>query len=520
WFCTKIGISKYDRANQTFSNYIPDTLDLHNARNKIHKIVQDGDYLWVDDLQGLFRFNKESGQFSSFTNETWDTSKGLHNIKSNYMFIDGEGVLWAGTRKNGGDYALSSFNKETETFIHFVNDPSDPESFAGKEVESMIEDKEGSIWVATRGGGLLEIIDKENGKFRQYVHDENDTNSVIHNLLFKVFKDSKGNIWIGGFSGFSLLNKKTGQFTNYHVPNRTYLTDRPNMIMDINEAINGELWLNTLGGVFRFNPSTKVLFHYSIDPENPTGISDNNIKQIINDRTDQAWIVTANTGVNRINQFSNAFRRIHKKANVNNSLSGNHISRFITDSKGNFWLGCYNYGGVNRTEINNHKVYDNFEHFVFDADDQKTINGNRIRAIYEDRDQTLWFGTFWGLNSYDYKTNSFTRYQYDRDDSTTLNHPMVEAIFEDSHGTFWVGTRNGLNIMDRETGKFLHFESNKNKPGAIASESIYIIYEDTYGELWFGGTYLEKLNRKDTSFIRYFSDSTIFRDFKKLLFYN
>ena len=29
WFCTDIGISKYDRANQTFSNFIPDSLVSH-----------------------------------------------------------------------------------------------------------------------------------------------------------------------------------------------------------------------------------------------------------------------------------------------------------------------------------------------------------------------------------------------------------------------------------------------------------------------------------------------------------
>ncbi len=71
-----------------------------------------------------------------------------------------------------------------------------------KKVMSMIEDNEGTIWIATLGGGLLEIIDKEKGKFRQYLHDENDSNSIIHNHLQKVFEDSKGNIWIEVQKGF------------------------------------------------------------------------------------------------------------------------------------------------------------------------------------------------------------------------------------------------------------------------------------------------------------------------------
>jgi len=35
WFGTNLGISKYNRANQTFTNYFPDTLDLNNDNNGI-----------------------------------------------------------------------------------------------------------------------------------------------------------------------------------------------------------------------------------------------------------------------------------------------------------------------------------------------------------------------------------------------------------------------------------------------------------------------------------------------------
>jgi len=505
WFCTKIGISKYDRANQTFSNYIPDTLDLYNPRNNIRKIVQDGIYFWVDDLQGLFRFNKESGEFISFLNEPLDKSTGLQSIKTNYMFIDGEGELWAGLR-NGGNYALCRFNKKNETFIKYTNDPTNPESFAGKQVRSIIEDHEGRIWIATRGGGLLEILDKENGKFRHHVHDDNNKYSIIHNNLNKVFEDSKGNIWIGCDIGLSLLNKRTGQFANYQIPNRTNISNNSRIISDINEDNNGELWLNVQEGFFRFNPSTKVLNHYLFDTENPDGLSGIEVRQIIHDRNGQSWIVTWNHGISRINWYSNAFKRIQKKANVNNSLSGNHISRFLTDSRGNFWIGCYSNGGLNRTKMDKQKVYDSFEHFVFDPDNPQSISANDIWVIYEDKDQILWFGTSNGLNRYDYNINSFKRFYHDPENNASISSDQVESIFEDSHGVFWVGTRNGLNIMDKETDKFIRFLPDESDTTSISGIDVSVIFEDSYGELWFGGSYLEKLNRIDTSFIHYLPD--------------
>lgn len=507
WFCTSRGISKYNRANQTFSNFLPDTSDIHIGHNFTQWIVQEGDYLWVDVWEDLFRFNKQTGEFKSFAKDTLNPLNGIHGSNSDYIFVDSSGVLWVGSSEIGGDFALNRFNKETETFIHYVNDLSKPESFVGKKVMSMIQDHEGTIWVATWGGGLLGIIDKEKGKFRQYVHDDNDKNSIIHNDLQKVFNDSKGNVWIGGSTGFSKLNKNTSQFTNYQIPKRSDNYTLSNTISDIIEDSNGDLWLNAREGFFSFKPQTKVLRHYLYDSENHSSISANNVRQIINDRNGQVWMVTQGNGINRINRFSNAFRKIQKKANVNNSLTSNIIGRFLVDSKGNFWVGCYGIGGLNRTKINKQKVYDNFEHFVFNADDPKSISANDIYAIYEDQDQILWFGTTNGLNSYDFNTNSFTHFQHKSLDITTISGNTVESIFEDSHGTFWVGTRNGLNIMDKGTGKFIRFLPDDNDKTSISSIEIREIFEDSYGELWFGGNYLEKLNRKDTSFIHYLPDT-------------
>ena len=509
WFCTSMGISKYDRATHQFINYIADTINLEHDHNFSQKILQDGDYFWINAEIDLFRFNKETGQFRSFAKDKLNPSNGIYGGNVDYMFIDVSGLLWVGSSEPGSDFVLSRFNKETETFVYFINNPSDPESFVGKQVMSMAEDHEGTIWVVTQGGGLLEIVDKEKGKFRQYAHIENNKNSIIHNDLQKVLIDSNGNIWVGGNKGFSLLDKETGRFTNYQLPNRFDFANISNIEINIDEGFNGDLWISTRGGLFRFNPSTKFLSHYLNDPENLSSIGDNWAKQVINDRTGQTWVLTPNNSINIINPFSNEFRRIQKQTNVMNSLSGNSVGKFYTDIKGNFWVGCSHAGGLNRTKINNHKVYDSFEHFIFDADDPKSISGDRITALYEDRDQVMWIGTWYGLNRYDHATNSFTRFQHDPDNSATISQDIVMCIFEDSHGIFWVGTRNGLNIMDRNTGKFIRVLPDEKDSSSIASIDIRVIFEDSYGELWFGGSYLEKLIRKDTTFVHFLPD---FRD--------
>ena len=514
WFCTSIGISKYDRANQSFSNYIPDTLELDNSRNNTQNIVQDGEYLWVYGLNGLFRFNKETGEFHSYAKDTINPSKGIHGTSAEYLFMDGSGLLWVCSYEFGGGFVLSRFNKETETFIHYLNDPSNLDSFNGNWVRSMLEDQDGTIWVATQRGGLLEIIDKENGKFKQYAHSDGDPYSLLDNRLLVVYEDSKGNIWTGGKDGFSKLNKKTGQFINFQIPHYSSDHTRSNTIRDINEGEAGELWLAAYEGFFRFDPSKLILRQYLNDPENKNSLSGYAILQTMHDNSGHDWILTWNNGVNKFNHFSNSFRKAEMNSYDENTLSGNYITRIFGDSKDNLWLGTDS-KGLNKTVLKKFRDFTDFELYVVEAENSKSIIDNRIFSINEDKEQTIWIGTLHGLNRYNARDNDFTRFQYDRNDPTSITNGIVQVAFEDSYGIFWVGTRNGLNIMDRETGKCLHFFPDKNNPGSIASKDVRVIYEDSYGELWFGGTYLEKLNRKDTSFIHYFSDSIVFQDFEK-----
>ncbi len=515
WFCTVRGISKYNRANQTFTNYIPDTLDLYNTRNGISKIVQDGDYLWGNAESDLFRFNKETGEFKSFAKDSLNPSKGIYGTNSNYIFIDRSGVLWVSSYDAGGDFVLSRFNKETGTFSHYQNDPSNPESFPGKRVASMIEDKDGTIWFATWYGGLHEIVDKETGKFRHYVYDENDRHSVLDNDLFKVFEDSRGNIWTGGKDGFSKLDKKTRQFINYQIPPFSHDYVSSNFITDITESYNGDLWLEAYAGFFRFDPSTLILRHYLHDPENKNSLSNDRVFQIIHDRSGHDWILTAHDGVNKLNHFSNSFHKVERNSYDKNPLSGNSIFWVFGDSRGNLWLGTDGLG-LNKTLLNKTKKFTDFELYLIDPKNPKSISGNRIFSITEDKEQTIWIGTLRGLSRYNAQNNDFTRFIHDPNDPTSINNGLVvEIAFEDSYGVFWVGTRSGLDIIDRKTGKFLHFLPNKNKPGSIANSDIREIFEDSYGDLWFAGEYLEKLNRKDTSFVNYLSDPILFQNSDK-----
>jgi signal transduction histidine kinase/ligand-binding sensor domain-containing protein/DNA-binding response OmpR family regulator len=507
WFSTHIGISKFNRANHTFSNYIPDTVNLHSVRNQIQTVLMDGNYLWVEAVNDLYRFEKESGTFISFG----DSLKGIYGGISNYIFLDKMGVLWVGSTAPDKTFALNKFNEESQKFIRFLNDPADVESFNNKQISSIIEDDNGTIWVATIGGGLLKILEKESGKFKNYLHSSDDPNSLLNNELFTLFKDSKGNIWTGGTGGFSALNTRNGQFTNYKIPPLSDDHSSENIITNINEDEKGNLWLITNDGLFKFNPSTKLIVHYLNNKENQYSLSGDKIQQIMHDASGQVWVSTRNNGISKLNLFSNLFKTGIIKDYDKNPVSSNKIMRLFEDSQSNFWIATA-YGGIIKTALNNTNMFNDFEHFLFDSENKNSIGSNSIFEVYEDKDQILWFGADNGLNSYNPNDHSFKRYQNNPNDTNSISANDVEAIFEDSHGTFWIGTRNGLNILDKKSGKFIRFLQDDTDDTNIASKEILTIFEDSYGELWIGGSFLERLNRTDSSFVHYFPNNQIKSD--------
>ena len=105
-----------------------------------------------------------------------------------------------------------------------------------------------------------------------------------------------------------------------------------------------------------------------------------------------------------------------------------------------------------------------FLHYRYKANDPSSLSSDVVRAIYEDRQGTIWVGTGsafpgenrvteGGLNKLNKKTGTFTRYLHDEKDPHSLIDNRVRAIFEDSRGTFWVGTAgDGLHTMDRAKG--------------------------------------------------------------------
>lgn len=76
-------------------------------------------------------------------------------------------------------------------------------------INDMLQDKEGFIWIATKGG-----LNRYDGySFKIFTTDPQDSSSISSNSLSNLLEDSKGRLWISTYDGgVNVYNKKSGRF--------------------------------------------------------------------------------------------------------------------------------------------------------------------------------------------------------------------------------------------------------------------------------------------------------------------
>jgi len=60
------------------------------------------------------------------------------------LVVDQSGALWIGTWGGG----LNQYDREKDAFIRYQNDPDDPHSLFGGNVDLIYEGRHGMLWIA------------------------------------------------------------------------------------------------------------------------------------------------------------------------------------------------------------------------------------------------------------------------------------------------------------------------------------------------------------------------------------
>jgi ligand-binding sensor domain-containing protein/signal transduction histidine kinase/DNA-binding response OmpR family regulator len=152
--------------------------------------------------------------------------------------------------------------------------------------------------------------------------------------------------------------------------------------------------------------------------------------------------------------------------NMAGGLPGNSIFAICQTGDGYLWLGTQD--GLVR--------FDGLNFRLFDSRNMPLLKDNMIRALYPDRQGSLWIGTSTGgLNRY--RQGKFSLYPVNRHKSLY----KISAIDEDRWGNLWIGSiSEGLIRFNLTTGTFTTYTTGEGLP----HNQVRFIHKDGKGDLW------------------------------------
>lgn len=490
WLGTNNGMALFNATDGRFTWFKNDAGNPRSlSENTVFAITEDKDGdLWVGTMKGLNKFNPATGNFKRYL-----PSEKKGSIKGQVVraiYRDRKDRIWIGTRVGG----LALYDKKTDEFTTYTNDPKNSNSLCLNDVLALTEDLSGNLWIGTENGGIS-VFDYGNNKFICLANN-NDLSSLSNNSVHSLYRDDEGNMWAGTWSGGANLWPRFGR--KFALYQRTLDSNSlsNNIVQALNGDASGNIWVGTDGGgINYFDRKSKTFKNILHDVKNANSPRSNYVLSVWGDGSDIMAIGYHPSGFGLYNTKTGQFRH-----NMNTEVNGKPFTSFSTlvickDHEGKYWLGTWGGLCVYDPRLDKNSSY------AYDPTSDRSISGNIILCIYEDRKHQLWVGTSNGLNKYDRTTNTFTRYKNDPVNKNSLSNNYIYTIHEDKNGNLWLGTNGGgLNCFDPAAGRFSVYTEHDGLP----NNAVKGILGDDNGNLWLSTNKgLSKFNIAGKSFRNY-----------------
>ena len=109
------------------------------------------------------------------------------------------------------------------------------------------------------------------------------------------------------------------------------------------------------------------------------------------------------------------------------------------------------------------------------------LSQNTVVCMVQDELGFMWFGTRYGLNSFD--GINYTSYPYDLHEDSSRGDESIESLMADGNGNIWVGTYgDGVSLFNVYTKKYSKPDIKLNQAGRYINK----LYRGSNGKIWIG----------------------------------
>ncbi len=244
WIATQsAGINRFDPARKRYRHFRHEEHDADAIeRDIVFKIVPDGGGgLWLATKRGLDHFDPASGEFKRPKYQSVENI-GMRSGTLQDLAMDSEGGLWGAAY----GFGVEHFVPETGKVTSYRTRDGDINGLGSDLATTLEVASDGTIWIG--GDGLLSRIDPRNGDILNF---EPGHNGLISNNVLSLHEDRKGRMWIGT-DRLSYYDATTGGFVTVDDQRST----ERDLIMDILDDAEGNLWLSGNNGLSRFTPES------------------------------------------------------------------------------------------------------------------------------------------------------------------------------------------------------------------------------------------------------------------------
>ncbi|MCY1722069.1 response regulator [Prolixibacteraceae bacterium Z1-6] len=380
-----------------------DKLLFHNA-TKIIGSTKDGIVVHSDSGNHLIQFNTDK-----------DLPYWFNLIKDkevSTIYSGNEQITWIGT---DGDGVYKIYPQSKVFWLCSNHEIADLDQGI---VRAFCETQDGSVWVGTKGSGLLRFVEGESFSCGlECLHKTyNSENSGLDNSVFSLCCGNNGFMYIGTDEGLTLFDFKKDKLVYWKDISGTDTVKEFKSVYSIYQDDDNTVWLGTNGyGLISFKlriinnkPVLSDYRNYLANPSDKKSISSNIIFSVLPENDSLLWLGTRLGGLNLFNKNTGKTITFSKDYTNPQSLSNNDILCLHKDKQNRLWIGTSL--GINLLTKYDFNGDASFVHYTMD----NGLANNTVHGIVSDSNNHLWISTNYGVSCFDPSTEQFQNYsQYD-----------------------------------------------------------------------------------------------------------
>jgi len=395
----------------------------------------------------------------------WQVQQGLPHNTAYCLLRTRDGYLWV-----GGYEGLTRF--DGARFVMFNKQKGDLKNTNW--VTALHEDRFGTLWVATDGGGLHRR--HHDGRWKYY--------SLADGLpsidLTSLAEDHEGNIWVGTIAGLCYVHAEEAHPSHFSRPLsparkviscETLAVSQPlPFIESIVYDSTGTLWAAASGQGLFYQTARQKQWQQITTRE---GLPTLRLTKLHLDRTGSLWIGTAYAGVCRIGLPEDSKPHTHPPRVEHiipaKGFTTTVITGILRDREGTLWIATNNKGAVRWREHTG----------LLPPLTLQNDSTFQVFALADDNEGSLWIGTHaYGI----YRLrNGFVSCMTTKDG---LLDNVVASVHQAPNGAVWARTWKGWNVY--ANGKWKHYKYPNLTSGEIfthISRSLSA-HSDHQGRTW------------------------------------